>query len=131
VVQTREMAKRRNGGLADANTGINTTKKTANASLMVAKMKDSAKMADLLATVLVTTEDAIGVLDKDPSAEEKLSVSCTTVSISWMLLSSSLSLDGSTQAYPSLFSDFLEELVTTSRTKRRARSIKVSPSKFD
>lgn len=75
------MAKHRNGGLADANTGINTTKKTANASLMVAKMKDSAKMADLLATVLVTTEDAIGVLDKDPSAEEKSSVSCTMVSI--------------------------------------------------
>lgn len=75
------MAKRGHGDLADANTGINTTKITANASLMVSATKDSAKMADLLATVLVRTEDAIGVLQKDPSAEEKLSVSCTTVSI--------------------------------------------------
>lgn len=71
---TSAMARNGDGEVVGTRATINTTKITANVSLTVERTKDFAKMEDLWTIALAITEDVIGALTKDPSAEEKLKV---------------------------------------------------------
>jgi len=69
---TSAMARVEAGEVVGTRDIINTMKITANVSLTVNKTRDFAKMADLWTIAVATTEDVIGALPKDKSAEEKL-----------------------------------------------------------